>query len=71
MNLIRKINVIKTPTCAKCKHCRIGITTGHFYCNVPSYLEFIEKTRCKRTREVDALNVRGTKYCKFESKEQQ
>lgn len=69
MKLIRKIKTIKTPSCSKCKNCRVTIT-GDFMCSSPSHIDFIEKTKCVRIKEAHAFVVRGTKYCKFESKEQ-
>lgn len=51
-------------------NCRVTIT-GDFMCSSPSHIDFIEKTKCVRIKEAHAFVVRGTKYCKFESKEQQ
>lgn len=70
MKLIRKIKARKLPSCAKCKHCSKEGVFGAFSCRVPEYLELIEKTKCYKLVSVDAFEVRGTKYCKFESKEQ-
>lgn len=70
MKLIRKIKARKLPSCAKCKYCINQCVFGSFRCCVPSYLELMEKTECIKFSDVKALSVRGSKYCKFEIKEQ-
>ena len=60
----RKRRKLSTPPCSKCK--RGDFYCSHWYCDCPEYKEYIELTSTRRLTSVMAIDIRGTKWCRYE-----
>lgn len=64
---IRSVRMRLIPPCARCAHRSIEL--GRLRCHRPAYIEHIGKTECVFVRYVNAIDVRGGRYCRFSPRE--
>lgn len=68
-NPIREIRKAKTPPCTQCVHSRFNAFNGvTILCDSGAYLDHVERTCCERYDNFVAIDVRGTRWCRFEQK---
>lgn len=68
-NSIREIKKAKMPPCTRCVHSRfkcLDHVTILYVCE--AYRDHVERTRCECYGSFAAINVRGTRWCRFEQK---
>lgn len=70
-NPIKYLRIRNTPSCKKCKHLADKQHTDRHYCTCPDVIEYHERVKSENVIEVRSDDVRGTKFCKFESNEEQ
>lgn len=68
-NPIREIRKAKTPPCTQCVHSRFtAFNSVTILCDSGAYLDHVERTCCERYDNFVAIDVRGTRWCRFEQK---
>lgn len=68
-NSIREIKKAKMPPCTRCVHSRFkGFDHVTILCVCEAYRDHVERTRCECYGSFAVINVRGTRWCRFEQK---
>lgn len=68
-NPIREIRKAMTPPCTKCVHsCFNAFNSVTILCKCGAYLDHVERTCCECFDNFVAMDVRGTRWCRFEQK---
>lgn len=68
-NPIREIKKAKMPPCTRCVHSRFkGLDHVTILCVCGAYFDHVERTRCECYGNSVAIDVRGTRWCRFEQK---
>lgn len=68
-NPIREIGKAKTPPCTQCVHsCFTALNSVTILCDSGAYIDHVERSCCKRYDNFVAIDVRGTRWCRFEQK---
>lgn len=68
-NPIREIRKAKTPPCTQCVHsCFTAFNSVTILCDSVAYIDHVERTCCERYDNFVAIDVRGTRWCRFEQK---
>lgn len=58
-----------TPPCTQCVHsCFKAFNSVTILCDSGAYLDHVERTCCERYDNFVAIDVRGTRWCRFEQK---
>lgn len=69
---IRHVRRLLTPPCSECARYGLKLTGLAEYtpvCQCDSYLLRMEKLTCRKYNNAQCSLVRGTRFCKFERKE--
>ena len=67
-NAIEEHRKLRMPPCTECKYFTKQDAYGWCECN--AYLDYVARVRCMFIDSSDVRNVRGTKYCRFEQKQE-
>ena len=68
-NPIREIRKAMTPPRTQCVHSRFkAFNSVTILCDSGAYLDHVERTCCERYDNFVAIDVRGTRWCRFEQK---
>lgn len=64
-----RIRKAMTPPCTQCVHSRFkAFNSVTILCDSGAYLDHVERTCCERYDNFVAIDVRGTRWCRFEQK---
>lgn len=68
---IRYWRCVHTPSCRECRHVVVFplIGSSKYRCANPLCIDYVERTRGVHYDDLEASSVRGTRWCRFESKQ--